>query len=444
MTGTARNSPPSKQKIGLSAAIALSVGTTVGSGIFVSVGEVAAAAGSALITVLAFFVGGLIMLPQNLIMAEMATAYPENGGHYVYLKHAGWKRLAFTLGWATFWGNDTTSLAVVALAGASYIAFLIPMSALMVKIVAVITLLVFMMIHIHSVEGGGKFQAVFTAIKMLPFAAMIGVGVTVINPGLVTEPASIGAPVGVLALLAGISATSWSFDGMGAACYMTAEMKNPTKTMPRALIASGIFVVILYTLLTLVVVGVMPFDQLAGNERPLADAATFLPGIGPISGVFMALAGALVTLAACSGTVMFQPRLEYQMAKDGLFFKRFAAEHPKSGAPWFSIAFQVGIAIIFVFLGNLATLLGYFTLVLLLKNTLTYCTMFVHHRKSDYNPGWRCPAWKTMTVISIAASLILVVSTFLWAPWKGLAAGLIAIVTAIPAYLIWSRRNTVA
>lgn len=65
-----------QKKIGLGTAIALSVGTTVGAGIFTSISEVAAASGCALITILAFLIGGLIMIPQNLVMAEMATAYP--------------------------------------------------------------------------------------------------------------------------------------------------------------------------------------------------------------------------------------------------------------------------------------------------------------------------------------------------------------------------------
>ena len=112
-----------QKKIGLGTAIALSVGTTVGAGIFTSISEVAAASGCALITILAFLIGGLIMIPQNLVMAEMATAYPEDGGHYVYIKHAGWKKLAFLCGWTTFWGNDTTAIAVVALAGLCVLLF---------------------------------------------------------------------------------------------------------------------------------------------------------------------------------------------------------------------------------------------------------------------------------------------------------------------------------
>lgn len=430
-----------ERKVGLWTAIALSVGTTVGAGIFTSISEVATASGCAIITVLAFLLGGLIMIPQNLVMAEMATAYPEDGGRYVYIKHAGWKKLAFLLGWTTFWGNDTTAIAIVALAGAQYIQFLIPMGDLAVKFVAVGAILLFMLIHIRSVEGGGKFQAIVTAIKMLPFALLIGVGFMYMKGDMVMAPAAAGAPVGIAALLAGISATSWSYDGMGACCYMTGEIKDPKKTMPRALIGSVLFIIVLYVLLSIVITGVMPFDELSASTAPLADAAASLPLIGKASGVFVAIAGTIVTMAACSGTVMFQPRLEYQMAEDGLFFKSFKKIHPKYNTPYFSIVVQCVIACVFCFLGNIADLLGYFTLVLLLKNTLTFATMFKHHRNPNYKPLWNCPAWRFMTVISILSSLILVVSTFLWAPFAGIMAGIIAIVTGMPAYYVWTNKN---
>lgn len=432
-----------EKKIGLSTAIALSVGTTVGAGIFTSISEVAGASGSALITILAFLIGGMIMIPQNLVMAEMATAYPEDGGHYVYIKHAGWKKLAFLCGWTTFWGNDTTAIAVVALAGAQYIAYLAPMSALSIKLVAVAFILVFMIIHVMSVEGGGKLQTVMTAVKLLPFVLLIGVGMFYMKGDYISTPAISGAPVGIAALLAGISATSWSYDGMGACCYMTGEIKDPKKTMPRALIGSVLFIIVLYALLSVVITGIMPFDALRSSTAPLADAAAMLPEIGRASGIFVAVAGTIVTLAACSGTIMFQPRLEYQMAVDGLFFASFKKVHPKYNTPYFSIMLQCLIACIFVFLGSISALLGYFTLVLLLKNTLTFVTMFAHHKNPDYEPMWKCPSWCLMTLISIGSSLILVVSTFLWAPVPGLIAGAVAVVTGMPAYYLWTRKNGV-
>ena len=432
-----------QKKLGLWAAIALSVGTTVGAGIFTSISEVAGASGSAVITILAFLIGGIIMIPQNMVLAEMATAYPdEAGGHYVYIKNCGWKKLAFLCGWTTFWGNDTTAIAVVSLAGAQYLAYLFPMSDLTIKFVAVAAILIFMCIHVKTLEGGGSFQTILTAIKMMPFVLLIGVGLFYMKGSMISEPAVAGAPVGIMALLAGISATSWSYDGMGACCYMTAEIKDPKKTMPKALIGSVLFIIALYTLLTLVVTGIIPFANISQSSAPLADAASMIPGIGTASGIFVAIAGIIVTWAACSGTVMFQPRLEYQMAEDGLFFSSFKKIHSKYKTPYFSIVAQCLIACLFAFLGDIRTLLGYFTLVLLLKNTLTFVTMFAHHKNPNYAPLWTCPAWKLMTVLSIASSMILVVSTFLWAPVAGLTAGIIAVATGMPAYYFWTKKNS--
>ena len=428
-----------KRKLGLWATIGVSIGTTIGAGIFTSISEVAGAAGSALFTILAFAIGGLIIIPQNLIYAELATAYPEDGGHYVYVKHAGWKKLAFLTGWATFWANDPPGIAVVALATAQYVAFLIPMNGLAVKLLAVVVILLFMLMHVRSVEAGSKMNTILTFVKILPFIIIIGVGIFFLKGELITEPAVAGAPVGIMALLAGISATTWSYDGMSACCYMTGEIKDPKKTMPRALIGSVVIIILLYVVLTTVITGIIPFNKLVESTAPLADAAAGLPLIGDFAGSFIAIAGIIVVLGATSSVIMFQPRLEYAMAKDGLFFKSFGKVHPKYNTPYFSIIVQCMLAILMVFASNISELLGYFTVVLLLKNTMAFLTIFVHRKKTDYNPLWKAPAWKFMAVISILTSLILVVSTFMWSAVQSIIAAAVVVVTGMPAYYIWKK-----
>lgn len=94
------------RKLGLGAVIALGVGTTVGSGIFSSLSEVANAAGSSLFLFLAFIIGGLLQIPANFCYAELASAFPEDGGQYVYFREAGSRPLAFLCGWISFWATD--------------------------------------------------------------------------------------------------------------------------------------------------------------------------------------------------------------------------------------------------------------------------------------------------------------------------------------------------
>ncbi|XPE42956.1 amino acid permease [Shigella flexneri] len=124
-----------------------------------------------------------------------------------------------------------------------------------------------------------------------------------------------------MALLAGISATSWSYTGMASICYMTGEIKNPGKTMPRALIGSCPLVLVLYTLLALVISGLMPFDKLANLKTPISTDRPGSLRTRQHCWDFVAITAMIVILGLLSSCVMYQPRLEYVMAKDNLFFK---------------------------------------------------------------------------------------------------------------------------
>lgn len=431
-----------KRKLGLGAALAVAVGTTVGSGIFSSLAEVAGASGSALMMIASFVIGGLIMIPQNLLYAELASAYPEDGGQYTWLKEAGWRPVAFLNGWLAFWATDPSTCSVMSLAIANYLAFFIPaLSGIWIKLVAIALIVAFTALHYRSVEAGARFQAFVTSLKLLPFFLLVGVGMFYMHSDLVTIPAAAGAPVGLVALLAGVSATTWSYDGAVGACYMAGEVKDPDRTMPRVMIYCIAIVIALYAGLSTIAAGLIPLEELASSDAPIALAFSKIPVIGPAAGVVTALLAILVITGSVSGATMYQPRLEYAMAKDGLWYRRFAEVHPKYNTPSFALMAQAVYAIILVCVSGINDLLGYFTFICLVKNMLVFCTMFVHRRKVDYNPGWRCPAWKTMTVIAILANGILLVSTFLWAPTAALIASVVALVTGLPAYYFCEKKN---
>jgi fructoselysine transporter len=433
-----------QRKLGLSAAIAISVGTTIGSGIFSSLGEVAAAGGTALFVILAFLIGGLVNIPANLCYAELATAYPENGGQYIYFREAGSRPMAFLTGWISFWATDPPSISIMAIAITNYLAYFVGFSPLAMKFIAVAFILIFMFMHLRSVEGGGKFQTYITAFKIIMFAILIGVGFFYFSPGLMssTPAGSEVVPVGILALVAAISATTWSFDGMASVCYMTGEIKNPKKTMPRALIISGVLITVLYVLLSVVVTGLLPLDKLATSSAPVSDAMAQIPGIGAAAGSLTAIMAIIVIIGSLSSCIMFQPRMPYAMAKDGLFFKSFGKVHPSWGTPYISIIVQCGIAIVLVFASSLSDLLGYFTIVALLKNFLTFGTVFVLRRKkSGYNPMWRMPMGYLMAAIAMVVTGTLIASTFMWAPIPGIISAVIAVGTGLPAYYYWERKN---
>ena len=415
-----QNTQDLKRKLGLGAVIALGVGTTVGSGIFSSLSEVAGAAGSSLTLVLAFLIGGLLQIPANFCYAELASAFPEDGGQYVYFREAGSRPLAFLCGWISF----------------------LPVHGLILKLVAVALVIVFMIIHIRSVEGGGKFQTIITALKILPFALIIGIGLFNINSNLFLSSKPLeGAATGFAALLAGISATTWSYDGMGAACYMSGEIKDPGKNLPKGLILTAVIVLALYVSLTVVSSGLLSVEELAASEAPIALLASKIPLIGNAAGVVVAIMAIIVVIGSLSSCIMFQPRIEYAMAKDGLFFKHFAQVHPKYETPAFSIVVQCIVAIILIFATNLSDLLGYFTLVALLKNFLTFGTIFVLRRKEHYKPVYRMPGGVLMPIIAMFMTGTLIWSTFIWAPIPGLICAGLAVGTGLPVYYFWENQN---
>jgi fructoselysine transporter len=428
------------RKLGFWSALAIAVGTTIGSGIFVSTGDVARAAGTPSISILAWIIGGLIAIPQVMVLAELATAYPQNGSGYVYLNKAGWRPLAFLYGWATFWALDPPSIAIMALAIVSYVATFFPFfSGFEGKLLGVAIILVITSIHYRSVKEGGLFQVIITAVKIIPFLIVIILGFMYMNPSNFSyTPADSGAIK--TSLIGGVSATTWAYTGMAAICFMAGEFKNPGRVLPKALISSVLIVLGLYTLLAVCVIGLMPFDKLIESNAAVSEAVKYIPGLSDIASSFVAVTAIIVILGSLSSCIMFQPRLEYAMAKDGLFFQRFAKVHPKYETPSFSIIVQVTYACFLVFFSNLTALLGYFTLIQLLINIMDFAAVYKCRKREDYNPIYRMPMWRITTILAILGASWLAWGTFTWAPVQGMIAALIVVATGLPVYYYWEKK----
>ncbi|MFP3511056.1 amino acid permease [Peribacillus sp. SIMBA_075] len=427
------------RKLGFWSALAIAVGTTIGSGIFVSSGDVAKAAGTPSISILAWIIGGVIAIPQVMVLAELSTAYPQNGSGYVYLNKAGWRPLAFLYGWATFWALDPPSISIMALAIVSYLATFFPFfSGVAGKLLGIAIILLITSIHYRSVKEGGLFQVIITAIKIIPFLIVIVLGIMYMNPDNFAYTPGPGAQKS--SLIGGVSATTWAYTGMAAICFMAGEFKNPGKILPRALISSVFIVLALYTLLAVCVIGLMPFDELINSNVAVSEAVKYIPGLSDIASSFVAITAIIVILGSLSSCIMFQPRLEYAMAKDGLFFQRFARVHPKYETPSFSIIVQVTYACILVCFSNLTVLLGYFTLIQLVINIMDFAAVYKCRKRDDYNPIYRMPMWRLTTLLAILGASWLAWGTFTWAPIQGVIAALIVIATGLPVYYYWERK----
>lgn len=428
------------RRLGLMSAIVLGVGTTVGSGIFTSVGEVAGTAGTPIFTILAFLIGGLIMIPQNLCYTELMTAYPEDGLFIVYFREAGWNFLSFFGGWSCFWATDPVGIAIMAIAVGNYLAYFTGWTTITVRIVSVVFIVIFTALHMIKMDAGAKFQNVITSVKIVPFILLVLVGLFCVSGSNFSAAAVEGSNSGAMALILGIAATTWSYDGMQTCGTMAGEIKNPHRNLPIALIGTVILCTLLYTGLSTAATGLCDISVLAASDAPIATAFEAVPFIGKSAGTIAAVLAIIVVTGSLSSLIMFQARVEYKAATEGYWWKSWSTVHPVWKTPYVSMLWQSGFAIFFVFF-DISTLLGYFTLICLIRNILCFCTWFKVRNKSNYHPTWRMPVGPLMAVLAIVPSCILVVTTFIDSPVFGAIAALVAIGSAIPFYFYFKKAN---
>ncbi|MDZ7821248.1 MAG: amino acid permease [Candidatus Marinimicrobia bacterium] len=203
-------------------------------------------------------------------------------------------------------------------------------------------------------------------------------------------------------IMMGAAGTVWSYAGFPNIMYMAGEVKNPQRNIPVALIGCAIFVTLMYVLISFASGAIIPHEELIAKQGFL-NPFKYLPVFADFAAAFLAVAAFISCVGATNVCVMSQPRLQYAMARDGLFFSTFGRIHPRFGTPVNSILLQSGFAIILVFLSRdtLDALLGYFTFSYLFQNILVYGSIFWLRKREDYrllpftDLGSSWPFWRS-------------------------------------------------
>ena len=438
--------PAPKRQLSLLHTSALIIGTVIGSGVFISLPIVAALAGSSGMAILIWLLGGLIWIPQILVLAEMGTSHPVQGGPYTYLQQAGSPFLAFLYTWTAFLTSDTPTLTIIALSAISVITFFAPWAEDpgVAKLAAAALIALFAAIHYRSVRLGGLVQVALTIAKLTPLLSIVIIGLLAlktevfslaINDPLVSER-------GTLAILvAGISSTLWSYAGFINILYMAGEVRDPGRTLPRALIGSLLLIIAAYTLIAMCTSAIVPFADLVTAKGSFVNPFAYLPALSSSAGAIFAVAAFVSMLGVLNATVMAQPRLEYAIARDGLFFPVFGRLHPRFLTPHYSILIQCGLAMLLLIPGSIEELLGYFTLSYALQNGLVYGSYFVLRHKAGYNPTYRAPLGGVMAALSVIVQVALAVGTVLAYPGAGVLSAAVLILTGFPIYYYYYTRR---
>ncbi|MBY0495550.1 MAG: amino acid permease [Cyanobacteria bacterium] len=423
-----------KRAIGLPTATALVVGTIIGATIFVQASELTRLVPNPAMVLLAWAVAGVLTLIGALVCAELSSAYPQTGGVYVFFREIYSPSLGFLWGWAMFWTMHSGILAIIATIFARYAGYLVPLDQTGARLVAVGAILVLSAINYFGVTFGGRVQTAFTAVKVFAVFAIMLIG-WILSGGVATADAPDVAITPANFLLA-VGAGLFAFGGWHMVTYTAEETINPTQTIPRSLVIGIIVVTVCYMGLNAVYLRILPIDKVMTSERVAADVFELLLGTGA-AGVISAVV-MFSSFGALNGIVLVGPRVYYQMAQDGLWFRFKGHLHPKFQTPDRAIIVQAIWSSVLVMTGTYRDLFRRVIYTEWIFFALLALGVVLMRRRRDCAPAWRMPLVPVAPILFIIVSLMIVANQ-IRANWLDAAIGLAIVASGFPAYYLWTR-----
>jgi APA family basic amino acid/polyamine antiporter len=338
------------------------VGGIIGSGIFFTPAETARALPSAGLVFLVWAVGGVVALAGALTYAELGAMMPDAGGAYVYIREAFGKLPAFLYGWMALLSIGTGALAAVALGFAGYAGRFVDLEPLGGPIaVAAATIAVLTLTNYFGIKPGALVQNVLAVAKIAALAALI-LGGFVLWAKVGTPPPVANAPAPRESLASGLAAAFvavlFTIGGWQQMNMVAGEIRDPSRTIPRALALGIAIVIACYLGANAVYLHALGRDGLAASSAVAADTATRL--VGSLGATLITVAAMLSILGFVNVVILATPRIFFAMAKDGVFLQAAAQVHPKFGSPHISIVIMGvwAIALLVITRGRLGDLLS--------------------------------------------------------------------------------------
>ena len=444
-------SPALRRQLGLWSAVAVLIGSTIGSGIFRSPAGIADKLPGPLPLMAVWVAGGLFALCGALTLAELTGAFPETGGAYVFIRE-GWGRLcAFLFGWAELTLIRAASLGAISTTFAEYFLRVLGYDPSIepyttyVHYVAAVAILLTATFNYVGVRWGSLVQNLTTAAKYggLLFIILLALAMGLPRTGGHYTPAAPAGSFHIAAFGLALVSVLWAFDGWADLSFVAGEVKDPRRTLPRAILIGTIAVIAIYLLANVAYMAVMSVEEIRHSRLVAADVAQRL--IGAPGVVFVAVTVMLSTFGTLNGTLLTAPRIFFAMADDGLFFRKVAAVHPRFHTPYVSIMLTTGLGIVFVLLRTFEQLADTFVTAIVPFYALAVASIFVLRKRADYDPPFRAPLYPVVPALFILATLFLLANAIIdpTSRWPTLAV-LGIILVGIPVYYATVGRRTPA
>lgn len=422
------------------------IASMVGVGILTTSGYILKDTGSGLVLLSLWLAGGLVAMCGAMVVTELATAMPHAGGEYVFIREAYGRRWAFLYGWISLVIGFAAPTAIIAYGAGRYLvepwfAADDPVKALAARVLAVLFVLAFTAVHLRGRSVSSRVQSVSTLFKIVVLVVLVVAGFASLRGDYARlVPAVPDEPLSWSGLAMSLVYVLYSYTGWNAATYLAGEVREPSRSLPRATLYGSAAVVGLYLLLNAVYVYALP----AGEFRDMSDdqvepiaalAAQRLFGqsiAGPLS---MAIGVGL--LASVSAYVLTGPRVYYAMARDGLF-PSAAGRLNQAGVPVIATVAQSGLTIVLLLSGRFKDILTYAGVGLSISGFFVILAVFVlRSRRPDLPRPFRTPGYPLTPLVFLACTAWMVVFAFREQPFWS-AVSVLVIVAGIPAYHIWN------
>ncbi|MBV7485126.1 APC family permease [Bordetella sp. BOR01] len=388
-----------RRALGLRGAVALGVGGTIGGGIFVLVGHIAALAGPAalLAFALAFVASLLIALPY----AELACRYPQAGGGYAFAREVLGRGWGFLMGWV-FWGAYIFVSGYVTLGFGGYFNTLTGLPPVWGAVGLILACIV---VNVAGVKFSGQLQVLVIGLALAGLLGFAGAGMPSVDTGRFTP----WMPNGFPGILSAALIAFLAFGGFDMVAAAGEEIERPERNLPLAILLTLAIVLVVYLLVAFAALGTLDWRTLGASAAPLADAAQAF--LGQAGGRIVAVVAVLTTAATANAVLVVTSRISFAMARDGLLPAWLARVGPATGAPWAAVLASGGMLVLVALLGSLhiSTAIGGFLYVVHFIAPLF--ALLKLRRRGGHPPVFQMPCPSVLLPLAFIMSLVLLVSS---------------------------------
>ncbi len=466
-TSAATNSVDAKSGLvrGLSLVdcVLLLVGGIIGSSIFLTAKDIAGPLPHPLLFLGVWVLGGLISLCACFAFAELGAMFPDSGGQYVYMREAYGDLVGFLYGWMIFTVSNGGTIAALSVASANYLGAVFPalsadhvifnvgwFALTRVHVVALVSIAFVTWVNVVGLREGAVLQNIATWAKFAAMAAFIALGFT-IGKGSWSHFTSAGSGTSA-GLMVGLSAEQlvsafgvaliavfWAYDGWIYITWVSGEVKDPQRNIPRGMLLGVIAVGLIYVAMNMTYVYALPITEIAKHETIAHAAATVL--FSPRAATWLSALIAVSCFGAMASCALSGARVYYAMAKDGAFFPKMGEVHPRWRTPAFSLIGQGIWAGVLTLSGRYDQLYTYVMFMMVLSYTLGVgCLFILRWKHPRMERPYKCTGYPWLPALYILIGTVWTINTIVQRPKESLAGTLIVLV-GVPGYWYWKRSS---